>query len=545
MSVEPRRRGERLSWGILAAILAVTAAIRWRVLDAPLERDEGEYAYMGQLLLQGVPPYAEAYNMKLPGIYAAYAAVLAVFGETARGIHQGLLVVNALSIVLLFLLARRLAGPVAGLAAAAAFALLSLSVAVQGVFANAEHFVLPFALAGLLSTLAGLERGDGLRLALGGFLLGCGFVVKQHGIAFLGAGGLLVVGSALRGLPWRAAGPAAPRGVGRALGRVALFVAASLLPYGLTCLAMALAGVFPEFWLWTFRYARAYTSRISLAEGAPRLLEVAGHLWRTAPALWVVAAAGLASLAWDARSRRSWGPLLVLVLLSVLSVFPGFLFRPHYFQLALPAAGVCFGLGVAAAARLVQRGAGRPAGLAAALLLAAGALGQSVVRQYDMLFVHDPILVSMQTFGPPFHVSQAIAQRLREDTLPTDRIAVLGSEPQIYFYARRRAATGYLYTYPLMEPQPYAPRMLAEFQREIEAAEPAYLVWVSFLWSWLPTDEPWRRMVGWFERYRRGYELVARYDIGAPFVRVIEGPQLAIQPAPKYSIDLWRRVAPR
>jgi len=39
----------------------------------PLDRDEGEYAYFGQLLLEGVPPYAGAYNLKVPGIYGAYA----------------------------------------------------------------------------------------------------------------------------------------------------------------------------------------------------------------------------------------------------------------------------------------------------------------------------------------------------------------------------------------------------------------------------------------------------------------------------------------
>ena len=38
--------------------------------------------------------------MKLPGIYVAYAGVLATFGETARGIHLGLLVVNLVSGVL-------------------------------------------------------------------------------------------------------------------------------------------------------------------------------------------------------------------------------------------------------------------------------------------------------------------------------------------------------------------------------------------------------------------------------------------------------------
>src|SRR5208282_2567406 len=78
--------------------------IRYRLRDMPLERDEGEYAYSGQLLLQGIPPYKLAYNMKLPGIYAAYGAILATLGETPEGIHLGLLLVNAATTLLLYFL---------------------------------------------------------------------------------------------------------------------------------------------------------------------------------------------------------------------------------------------------------------------------------------------------------------------------------------------------------------------------------------------------------------------------------------------------------
>ena len=55
------------AWIFLAAIvLGPVIAIRIRLLGIPLERDEGEYAYAGQLMLQGIPPYEFAYNMKLP-----------------------------------------------------------------------------------------------------------------------------------------------------------------------------------------------------------------------------------------------------------------------------------------------------------------------------------------------------------------------------------------------------------------------------------------------------------------------------------------------
>src|SRR5437016_11576238 len=84
-------QGIQLCWWILLAIvIAVVVFIRIRLLGIPLERDEGEYAYAGQLMLQGIPPYKLAYNMKFPGTYAAYAVIMSIFGQTIFGIHLGL-----------------------------------------------------------------------------------------------------------------------------------------------------------------------------------------------------------------------------------------------------------------------------------------------------------------------------------------------------------------------------------------------------------------------------------------------------------------------
>jgi len=73
---------ERIAWSALFIIIVLAGIVRYGLLDVPFERDEGEYAYAGQLMLQGIPPYQEVSNMKLPGIYAAYALLLAVFGQT-------------------------------------------------------------------------------------------------------------------------------------------------------------------------------------------------------------------------------------------------------------------------------------------------------------------------------------------------------------------------------------------------------------------------------------------------------------------------------
>jgi 4-amino-4-deoxy-L-arabinose transferase-like glycosyltransferase len=191
-----------LPWLIVAIVIAITAGFRFRLLDVPLERDEGEYAYAGQLILQGIAPYDQVYNMKLPGIYAAYAVIMAIFGQSCTGIRLGLLVINAVTILLIFLLARHLTDSFAGVFAAAAFAVLSLAQSVQGIFANAEHFVILFAVAGILLLVLAIDRNRLVLLLAASISLGIAFLMKQHGIAFVVFAGLYLLFPQLRRRPF-------------------------------------------------------------------------------------------------------------------------------------------------------------------------------------------------------------------------------------------------------------------------------------------------------------------------------------------------------
>jgi hypothetical protein len=101
----------------------------------------------------------------------------------------------------------------------------------------------------------------------------------------------------------------------------------------------------------------------------------------------------------------------------------------------------------------------------------------------------------------PFPESIKIAEYIRGQADPADKIAVLGSEPQIYFYAQRLSATGYIYTYALMEPQPYAHQMQEEMINEIEAARPRFLVLVVMTKSWSAGPESDQTIFRWADKY--------------------------------------------
>src|SRR5256885_2064469 len=142
---------------IVGAVILLSLFVRLRLRDMPLERDEGEYAYAGQLMLEGIPPYKLAYNMKLPGTYAAYAVIMAIFGQTPSGIHVGVALVNIASIILIYFLGRKLLDEITGIVAAVTFGLLSLSPSVLGLAGHATHFVVLPALAATLLLLKTVE----------------------------------------------------------------------------------------------------------------------------------------------------------------------------------------------------------------------------------------------------------------------------------------------------------------------------------------------------------------------------------------------------
>src|SRR5262249_22705642 len=56
------------------------------------------------------------------------------------------------------------------------------------------------------------------------------------------------------------------------------------------------------------------------------------------------------------------------------------------------------------------------------------------------------------------------------------RILVVGSEPEIYFYADRPACTRLVITYPLTGPYPYGEGLRREFLNDCETCRPRYAI---------------------------------------------------------------------
>ena len=506
--------------------------IRLRLIDVPLDRDEGEYAYFGQLLLDGVPPYAGAYNLKLPGIYDVYALILAVFGQTTAGIRAGLILATSATTVVTYLLGARLAGPVAGVGAAAIYAALSLNPKVLGIAAYAEHFaLLPVVVGALVLWRAARDRRPALVFTCG-ILFGLGLLIRQSAVMFVAAGVFYLLVSEIDP-------SGAPRtGPGNA---IFVFVMGAAAPLALTCVWLFASGTFRTFWFWVVSYAPYYQA--DLATGWSNAVRTLGSAAPPQLAALGLAAIGFGALFGDRRrDRRRF--VLAFSAAALLATTLGLQFRPHYFLITLPALALLTGVGLAAIADLPalrQAGWLRWAFLAVVVLAAAG---QPLFASRAVLFELTPVQVSRFIYGRnPFPESLEVARYIREHSVPGDRIAVVGSEPQIYFYSHRRSATGYIYTYPLMELQPYAASMQRDMIKEIETSAPRFLVFVSATRSWAAREGSDQTIFGWFEAYQRGFDRVGVVDIISPRETVYRWDSAAMDYTPRS--DVWLMIFER
>jgi Dolichyl-phosphate-mannose-protein mannosyltransferase len=518
-------------YAALLLTIAFFGWIRFHLRNVPLERDEGEYAYVGQLMLHGIPPYQLACNMKLPGTCAAYAVMMAIFGQTSAGIHIGMIFVNAAATILIFLLAKYLYSEVAGAVAAVTYAFLSIRPALLALDAHATHFVVFWALAGILLLLraigssnvasstngrANARRNPTWLFFSSGLCFGLAFLMKQPGIFFgIFAGFYWLWGE------WK--GPHSWRNLAIRSGALA---AGTASPFALTCLLLLRSGVFHNFWFWTWSYAREYGSIASWP--------VAWHLfrivfpWVIRPfAIWEITITGLTAPLWSRHARAHAGFVTSFFLFSCLAVCPGFYFRQHYFILLLPAAALCTAVAVEAARELLleqqalqARVSRRFAALIPLLpvLYFAVVFVVSVRSQYREFFRLPPVTLSRKMHtNQPYSEAVAVADYIKANSSPQDQIGILGSEPEICFYAARHCATSYIYMYPILERQKFAPQMRADMMRQIERAHPRFLVYVDSELSWWAQDPAPGEDQSFFDRAwnyaHTGYELVDQVPI--------------------------------
>jgi hypothetical protein len=523
---------------ILLLIIAATAVLRCHLLEVPLDRDEGGYAYTGQLVLEGTAPFAGAYDMKMPGLYYVYALILLVFGQSTTGIHLGLLVFNSAAIAIIYLIGKRLFDTTAGIIAAAFYGVMSLSQAVLGFSANAEHLLLVPALGGILLLLVGLDSQRSLYFLASGLLLGTAFIIKHQGIFFAGFAALYLFISFIKlGKKQR----------GACVRQYLLFLVGLAVPFSVLCLYFWSIGLFGKFWFWLFVYPQEYASQLSFHEGVGFFTMQISKMAHGSIGFWLLAVIGLTTLVFKRNLRPHLLFMILFLLFSVAVLMPGYYFYPHYFVLVLPVIAILAGLGTDSLAALLSQDRSKIK-MIASVLLAAGAIVCAIGAERAYLFTSTPAAISRAAFNMnPFPESIEIAEYIKKHSQPEDTIAVIGSEPQIFFYAHRRSATPHIYIYPLVKAHKFALPMQREMIHDIEIARPKFIVFVFIPESWLMDKKADRTILTWFKDYGpANYEVAGTVQImpdGIPIYRW-GSDSIASAPQSSYWLEVFERKTP-
>jgi len=502
---------------LLGTVLILVIFIRFRLLATPLERDEGEYAYIGQQFLKGISPFANAYSMKLPGTSLMYALIMFFFGESLTAIHFCLLIVNITTAVILFFLCRRTFNSITISAiAAASFALTSILPGVVGFAAHATHFVVLFALTGFLLFDIGEERNQPWIVLFSGLSMGLSFIMKQSGIFFIAALLAVLLVNLFSKKYSRQ----------KFLQYLAYIFAGFCIPLLVLVSWIAFSGNFGQFWLWTVLYSSEYNSLNNLTSGIHNFNFSFTPLLSESFLFWLFVIFGAVSLLFIAKSNSKRFSFIFTVF-SLSSILPGMYFREHYFILLLPACSILASLGFQSLNFLNKKFTYYLPSIAFSLMLIITTYSN---RQYFFFSSPETVIRNVYKLNP-FPESLKLAQFLSANTSPEDRIQILGSEPQIYFYANRTAASGYIYMYELVEKQPYALEMQKELIADIENNKPKYIVFCNISESWLVRQYSERTIFQWSSVYvKEHYSKVGIID----FVNINDIRFIASEEIPTY-----------
>ena len=447
----------RTEYVVFVLILLISFLLRMAFLHEPFERDEGFYGYIGQEILRGSIPYRDIYDIKPPGIYYIYAAIIALFGNIMEAIRMATAFYALATTGCVYLLARKLGGIRAAICSALLFALCSNAPHIQGSSSNTEVFMLLPLMLCLLFFVRGVETGNRVNFVISGFSGGIALLIKTVALPVVA----LVFIFLLRRPRADDSGEGLQKDI---LSFILPPLATLLLLYGYFAANNALA----DLYYWNFTILKSY-GRHGLSYFVGKAFAGVDYLINEQLLLWGAAVAGAA---WLLLRNRNFHTVLVTLTLPAAVAglcMPGHFF-PHYFILLTPFCAVVGGLGLGH----VWERKGWPRFVSLPLIAAGVVLFAQT--NYKYYFAYTPAEVALHKYNvPTFGQSPEIAGFVRNNTAPGDYILQWGFEPELYFYSNRRGLKD-LTVFVDIEWAPDRTRAIKNMVENINEKKPVYIL---------------------------------------------------------------------
>ncbi|MFC1727429.1 ArnT family glycosyltransferase [Patescibacteria group bacterium] len=422
---------KKSDWLLVFIFIVLFIFLHWNNFNMPLERDEGEYAYSAWLMKQGKMPYQSAFIQKPPLIIYTYvlAQLVPVDGYWAPRLLAYFPIVG--TIIFLGLIASKLWGKTWGWVSVFLSTGFLANPYILPFTANTEIFMM-WPLTGVLALYV-FKRSEAGYISwfISGCLAALALLFKPIALFFL----FFLFGV------WFWEQLREKISFVKLVLRVLIVLLGGSLVTALTLLPFWLKGLVGEIWQMVVVFNSQYLS--SGHFGWDHTLRYWGYFWQ----VWKLPSLLLLTLAllWP---KRTWF-YLGLLLVSVLAVYRSD--AGHYFLLLIPG----LTLATVLALKTVLTKFKDPKIQAKSNLIAL----LSVIVLLASFFVPRGEMFTMTThelswwmfgFNTPFVESRAMSKIINQRTKPHDKVFVLGSEPQILFYAQRESASRFVIVNPLI-----------------------------------------------------------------------------------------------
>lgn len=446
----------RLPQSVVLWCIAVTVAIGWPSLYYPFGRDQGNYAYSAQVLLDGGAPYLDVFIFKPPMTSIVHTIPTAILGPTQLGIRLldlGWQAVTA--IVLAAIVYRQVRSTSAAALAGISLPLMAYVLRYWDLAQTDLWMGLPLATA-LLLALIGLDRPErAARCGLGvGACLGIAVGFKYTAALFV-----LVVAIPWAVSWWRQGRSALPTLAWGALGGAGVV--------GALTAWVLLHGAGEAFVDIQLGLVPAYVRETARREG----LEAVGWFfdrifsWKHVSTSGWLAAFGMAGavatvVRGDARARLLAAVAVAWLVVASSSTISQGKFFAYHFTTIFPPIALLMGVLLAAIERELPRRWFPTAvrwGVVVVFGLSLAVFGPIAERQkaiWPILIGSQPIVDYWRTY--PWYVNRnysagdvvALAAWLRAYTEPSARVFHWAYEPSVNYLADRRTGSRFLYNYP-------------------------------------------------------------------------------------------------
>jgi hypothetical protein len=478
-------------WLSICGLVILFLALRWNNVTAPLGRDEGEYAYAAQLLIQGVAPYQHAFIQKPPAVIYSYALsdlLLPNFFWSPRILAA---LFTALATLLLGLIARLEFGKGVALPAMWLATPMVLLPRLELSDANVETFLLLPLMATVATCCYSRQHGNkGWHWLAAGFLAGVTLLYKYTALpvlAFVFIAWLFEM--------WRHGAKA------NLIFRLLMCAAAG----GILAFALGLAFFLIQdggraFWECTMTFNRYYTgtSSFGLNYSWSRIEDFWGNWWVLFGIPWAIL------LQPGARIWFCFGIFISALLATAESSYG------HYYAIIMPFWALLSAVGIRTLAeRLGQRmGPLSPW----AETLAAMIVVVLVLRPDVPWMLCSSSQFAEEKMGQyPFREAQLLADEVSRRSSPNDFIYVAGSEPEIYYYAHRFSPTRFITVYALMIVTPLAVGCQHEVIRDLQQHPPKLIVFAQTGAGWLRQTNTPPDFQNFLGQFLQNYHLAGGY----------------------------------